>query len=100
MYEIEKTDEFLAWMRGLRDARAVARITNRIDRLAFGNPGQVSAVGEGVSELKIDYGPGYRIYYTMKGRTLVILLCGGDKNSQSRDIHHARRLARTMRKET
>ncbi len=78
MLLIEKTDEFLAWARLLKDRRAAARVAIQIDRLASGNPGHAAPVGEGVSELKIDYGPGYTVYFTMKGKVVVILLCGGD----------------------
>ncbi len=81
---------------GLRDMRARARIAVRIDRLALGNPGDVKPVGEGVSELRIPYGPGYRLYYVQKGDELVILLCGGNKGSQRRDIAAAKALAKEM----
>ena len=81
-------------MKKLRDARAVARINVRIERLAAGNPGQVEPVGEGVSELKIDYGPGYRVYLLREGARLVVLLCGGDKRSQARDILVAKQIAK------
>lgn len=97
--QVEKTEEFVAWMRALTDARAVARISLQIDRLIAGNPGHSAPVGEGISELKIDYGPGYRVYYLRRGSLLIILLCGGDKSSQSRDIGAARRLARQFKKE-
>jgi putative addiction module killer protein len=81
-------------MTRLKDRRAIARITIRIDRLASGNAGDVRPVGEGVSELRIDYGPGYRVYFVRRGNVLVVLLCGGEKNSQKKDIDIARRLAR------
>jgi putative addiction module killer protein len=81
------------WLAELRDRRAAARIAARIDRLRFGNPGQVEAVGEGVSELKVDYGPGYRVYYKRRGATLVVILCGGDKSDQASDIRRAKALA-------
>jgi len=80
----------------LDDIRARARILVRIERLAAGNPGDAKAVGEGVSELRIDYGPGYRVYYKKQGRKVVILLVGGDKRSQTRDIKTALRLARNL----
>jgi putative addiction module killer protein len=80
-------------MRKLRDSRARARVAIRIDRLAEGNPGDVRPVGGGVSELRIDYGPGYRVYYVQRGDQLIILLCGGDKDSQDADIRRARELA-------
>ena len=94
MARIEKTAIFAEWLRALKDARAVARIAVRIDRLAAGNPGDVRPVGDGVSELRIDYGPGYRVYYIQRGSVLVILLCGGDKSSQRTDILEARSLAK------
>jgi putative addiction module killer protein len=92
--EIRSTQVFLKWIRGLRDVRAVARIQVRIDRLSLGNPGDVRAVGEGVSELRVDYGPGYRIYFIQRGKTVVLLLCGGDKGTQDGDIARAKALAR------
>ena len=93
MVEIRKTDVFARWLDGLRDLRARARVQARIERLAGGNPGDVRPVGEGVSELRIDYGPGYRVYFQRRGRRLIILLAGGDKSSQARDIKKAQRLA-------
>ncbi len=89
MYEILKSSTFDAWLRGLRDRDAKARIEVRIRRLSLGNPGQFRALKDGITELKIDYGPGYRVYYTFKGKTLILLLCGGDKSSQSKDIQLA-----------
>ena len=94
--EIRKTDVYVKWLDGLRDIRARARVLARIERLAAGNPGDSEPVGEGVSELRINYGPGYRVYYKQQGRELVILLAGGDKSSQSRDIKTALRLARNL----
>jgi putative addiction module killer protein len=91
--EVVQTDEFKAWLSELRDRRAAARIAGRIDRLRLGNPGVVEAVGEGVSEMKIDYGPGYRVYYKRRGETLVVILCGGDKSDQASDIKRAKALA-------
>ena len=96
MYEIRKTDIYAKWLDGLRDIHARARVQARVERLATGNPGDVKPVGEGVSELRIDYGPGYRVYYTMRGRTLIILLAGGDKRTQPTDIKTALRLARNL----
>ncbi len=93
MIEIRKTDIFAQWLDGLRDLRARARVQARIERLAAGNAGDVKAVGEGVSELRIDYGPGYRVYFTKRGRAVVILLAGGDKHTQANDIRIAQRLA-------
>lgn len=89
-----KTDEFSLWLKGLSDVRARSRIAVRIDRLIAGNPGDVEPVGEGVSEMRINYGPGYRVYYMRRGALLVILLCGGDKSTQKKDIALAKRLAR------
>jgi putative addiction module killer protein len=80
---------FDEWLRELRDANAVARVLARIGRIRRGNLGDCKPVGEGVSELRVDYGPGYRIYFDQKGQTLVILLCGGDKRTQERDIRVA-----------
>jgi putative addiction module killer protein len=94
--EIRKTEHFARWVDNLRDMRGRARILARIERLALGNPGDVKAVGEGVSELRIDYGPGYRVYYTQHGQSLVILLAGGDKSTQAKDIKTALRLARNL----
>jgi len=96
MIEIRKTDVFARWLDDLRDIRARARIQTRIERLAAGNPGDVKPVGEGVSELRIDYGPGYRVYFRKRGRELIILLAGGDKNTQASDIKTALRLARNI----
>jgi len=96
MVELRKTAPFARWIDGLRDIRARACIQVRIERLASGNPGDVRPVGEGVSELRIDYGPGYRVYYKMQGRELIILLAGGDKSSQARDIKTAIRLAQNL----
>ena len=96
MFEIRKTEDFVGWLDGLRDVRARARVQARIERLAGGNPGDVQAVGEGVSEMRIDYGPGYRVYFKKVGREIVILLAGGDKRTQSADIKTALRLARGL----
>jgi len=96
MIEIRKTEIFAKWLEGLNDIRARARVLARIERLAAGNPGDVAPVGEGVSELRIDYGPGYRVYYKQFGELLVILLAGGDKQTQTKDIKTALRLARNL----
>ena len=96
MIEIRKTERYALWLDGLHDIFARARIQVRIERLAAGNPGDVKPVGEGVSELRIDYGPGYRVYYTKRGRKVVILLAGGDKRTQATDIKAALRLARNL----
>lgn len=90
---LRQTEAFTEWLRQLRDERARARINVRLRRLSEGNAGQVRSVGGGVSELKIDYGPGYRVYFTRRGLEIVVLLCGGDKGSQSRDIEAAKKLA-------
>lgn len=96
MIEIRKTEKYAQWIDGLRDLRARARIQVRIERLAMGNAGDVKPVGEGVSELRIDYGPGYRVYFTKRGGELVILLVGGDKSTQAVDIKTAMLLARHL----
>ena len=96
MLQIRKTETFAQWLDGLRDVRARARVQVRIERLAAGNAGDVEPVGEGVSELRIDYGPGYRVYFKRHGREVVILLAGGDKRTQSADIKTALRLARNL----
>lgn len=93
MIQLIKSEVFDAWMIGLQDRRAAARIQARIDRLALGNPGDVKPTGAGISEMRIDYGPGYRIYFMRRGPVLIVLLCGGDKSSQPRDIKQAQALA-------
>lgn len=94
--EIRKTSAFARWVDGLRDIRARARVLARIERLAAGNPGDVAPVGEGVSELRIDDGPGYRVYFKMRGRRSIVLLAGGDKSTQVKDVRVAMRLARDL----
>ena len=96
MYQIRKTQVFAEWIDGLRDSRGRARIQVRIERLAVGLRGDVKVIGEGVSELRINYGPGYRVYFTKHGREIIILLAGGDKSTQARDIKTALRLARNL----
>ena len=96
MIEIRKTDTFAKWIDGLRDIRARARVLVRIERLSLGNPGDVRPVGEGVSEMRIDYGRGYRVYYKKTGQKVVVLLAGGDKSTQSKDIKTAIRLAQNL----
>jgi len=88
-----KTDFFDRWLVGLRDWQARAKIETRIRRLSLGNPGDVKPVGEGVSEMRIDYGPGYRVYFMGRGPVVVVLLCGGDKGSQDQDIALAKDIA-------
>ncbi len=101
MTTVERTEQFAAWESKLKnkDLNAAARVTVRIQRLAMGNPGDVKPVGEGVSELRIPYGPGYRVYYTADGDLLILLLTGGAKATQQDDINEAKRLARSWRKE-
>jgi putative addiction module killer protein len=94
--EIRQTDVYADWFAELRDREARARITARIRRLSLGNPGDVKPVGSGVSEMRIDYGPGYRVYFLRRGNAVVILLCGGDKRTQRRDIARALELAREI----
>jgi putative addiction module killer protein len=93
MLRIVQTATFTTWLNDLNDVSATARIVARIRRFELGNPGDVKSVGGGVSEMRIDYGPGYRLYFTRRGKTVVILLCGGDKRSQSKDIKAAQRMA-------
>jgi putative addiction module killer protein len=96
MIEIRQTEAYAQWFEHLRDRQARARIDARIRRLSLGNPGDVKPAGEGVSELRIDYGPGYRVYFVQHRQTLVILLAGGDKRTQGRDIKSAIELARDL----
>ncbi|MDQ7735720.1 type II toxin-antitoxin system RelE/ParE family toxin [Halomonas sp. SpR1] len=92
--DIEQSDTFRKWLMKLKDRRAKVTITGRISRLASGLPGDVKPVGNGLSELRIDYGPGYRVYYQNQGDRLILLLCGGDKGSQNRDIAKAKQIAK------
>jgi putative addiction module killer protein len=96
VFEVRKTAIFEEWMGGLRDDRARAKIAARIDRMTSGNPGDAVSVGDGVSELRIHYGPGYRVYFTRRGLTLIMLLCGGDKSTQAKDIKTAKALAANL----
>lgn len=93
MFEIIKTDTFDAWLRGLRDRQVVARINARLRHASAGNLGDVAPVGDGVSEMRLFYGPGYRLYFIRRGVALVVLLCGGDKTTQARDIARAKALS-------
>ena len=96
MISIKKTDKFIKWVTGLRDKKAQALIAARIDRIAVGNFGDTKHVGDSVYELRIDYGPGYRMYFVQRGHEIIILLCGGDKTSQTRNIEAAKRIAKDL----
>jgi len=96
MLEVRQSAAYVAWFAGLRDRAARVRIDIRIRRLSLGNPGDVKPVGAGVSELRVDYGPGYRVYFVRKGDEYVVLLAGGDKSSQDRDIREAKALAKAL----
>jgi putative addiction module killer protein len=100
MVQVRQTERFVRWLEGLRDLRGRAKVLARIERLIGGNPGDAKPVGDGVSELRINFGPGYRVYYLQKGTTLIILLAGGDKSSQSKDIQTALQLAETLSEES
>ena len=100
MIELIKTDVFDRWLRDLRDTRARAKVAARIKRLSLGNPGDVKPIGEGVSEMRIPYGPGYRVYYITRGPIVVVLLCGGDKSTQSNDIEQAKAIAAQWKERT
>ena len=93
MFELKQTETFRKWRVRLKDARALAAIASRLDRLAFGLAGDAESVGHGISELKIHHGPGYRVYFQKRGTKIIVLLCGGDKSSQAKDIKIAQRLA-------
>jgi putative addiction module killer protein len=99
MIEFKQTETFRKWRIRVKDERIRALIASRLDRLAFGNAGDVKPVGQGISELRIDHGPGYRVYFMKRGNTIIILLCGGDKNTQTKDIQTAKRLAADWSKE-
>jgi putative addiction module killer protein len=93
MFELQKTEEFDKWLSGLSDQKAQAKIASRIERFGLGNPGDVKPVGAGVSEMRVPYGAGYRIYFKQTGKTIVLLLCGGDKSTQEKDIKRAKEIA-------
>jgi len=95
-YEIEKTEIFDRWLLKLRDRKAVLAITQRLDRAIVGNFGDVAPVGEGVSEMRIFVGPGYRLYYTIRKNTIILMLCGGDKSMQGKDIKKAKKMAKVV----
>jgi putative addiction module killer protein len=94
--DVRETETFSEWLSGLRDVRAKAEVARRVRRLALGNPGDVKPVGGGVSELRIHFGPGYRVYYVQRGDLLIVLLCGGDKGSQAKDVALALTLAKEV----
>lgn len=96
MFEVRRLPVFDRWLRKLRDKEGVQRINDRLDRVAQGNVGDAKSVGGGVSELRLSFGPGYRVYYTERGTTVIVLLCGGDKSSQDGDIKRAQKLAKTL----
>ena len=93
MIELKQTETFRKWWMKLRDERARGVIVSRLDRLAYGHAGDVEPVGEGISELRIHHGPGYRVYFQKRGNEIILLLCGGDKSTQGKDIRTAKRLA-------
>ena len=97
MFTIRRTRDYADWIKTLKDFRAQARIADRIDRLVAGNSGDVKPVGEGVSELRINYGPGYRVYFVRDGSVVYVLLCGGDKSTQDKDIRLAKKLAQQLK---
>lgn len=99
MIEVRQTETFAAWLKNLRDERARAKVNVRIRRLSLGNPGDVKPVGDGVSELRIDYGPGYRVYFVQRAARLIILLCGGDKGAQANNIETAKSMAKKLKDE-
>lgn len=99
MPQVTQTERFRDWLGGLKDRQAVARVLVRVTRMAEGNLGDVKPVGEGVSETRIDYGPGYRLYFAGKGKSLIVLLAGGDKKSQAKDIKAAKALWKDWKEE-
>lgn len=99
MLIIKQSSTFSSWLDGLRDENARGRILVRMRRLSLGNPGDVKPVGSGISEMRVDYGPGYRVYYKQQGRTIAVLLCGGDKSTQTKDIERAKQIAKEWESE-
>jgi putative addiction module killer protein len=97
MLEIRQTEEFERWLKRLKDPAARAKVLIRLRRFAMGNPGDVRPVGSGVSEMRVDYGPGYRVYFIQRGALLIVVLCGGDKSTQQRDIRRATEIAARLR---
>jgi putative addiction module killer protein len=93
MFRVQKTDEFDEWLSSLADQKAQAKIASRVERLGLGNPGEVKPVGEGISEMRVPYGPGYWVYFKRTDKTAVLRLCGGDKSTQERDIKRAKEIA-------
>ncbi|MDR3123810.1 MAG: type II toxin-antitoxin system RelE/ParE family toxin [Treponema sp.] len=93
---IRRTDVFIKWLKNLTDSNARFRVYQRIERLANGNPGDVKPIGEGCSEMRIDYGPGYRVYFKDTGKEIIFLLCGGEKSNQTKDIENAKKLAKEL----
>lgn len=100
MVEVIKTATFDRWLASLRDRQARARVQAHILRLSLGNPGDVRAVGEGVSEMRVDHGPGYRVYFMQHGPIVLVLLCGGDKSTQDKDIAQAKTIAARWKDQT
>ena len=96
MFEVRKTDEFDKWLSALADQRAIAKIVSRIERLGLGNAGDVKPIGEGISEMRMTHGAGYRIYYKQTGKTIVLILCGSDKSTQDSDIKRAKEIAKQI----
>jgi putative addiction module killer protein len=96
MIEVRQTEDFSGWLHRLKDARARARIAVRIERMRLGNPGDWKSLGRGLMEMRVDFGPGYRVYFVRRGAAIVILLCGGDKQTQRRDIARAYEMAEKL----
>jgi putative addiction module killer protein len=93
VFDIQKTEEFDKWLSSLADQKVLAKIASRVERLGLGNPGDVKPVGEGVSEMRVPYGPGYRVYFKQTDKAIILLLCGGDKPTQVKDIKRAKKIA-------